>query len=159
MLVELSIYFSRHLYVTCYCYWYCVLCIAAYWQLLLLNEYQSINHDFLNRGQSWRQNRDSVTVWPRLNWTQPLLSSLLIYVTFSDVKPVTIVYYQKFCFADVNVYWKRFKFNLFILCISSAVRYDILTRVNDFTRRRRPFRFAEFGVCYQCSASLYELLY
>jgi len=37
------IYFRRHLYVTCYCYWYCVLCIAAYWQLLLLNEYQSIN--------------------------------------------------------------------------------------------------------------------
>jgi len=24
-------------------YWYCVLCIAAFWQLLIVNEYQSIN--------------------------------------------------------------------------------------------------------------------
>jgi len=38
------IYFRRHLYVTCDCYWYFVLRIAACWQLLLLNEYQS-NHN------------------------------------------------------------------------------------------------------------------
>jgi len=41
-LLHYFIYFRRHLYVTCHCYWYCVLCIAAYWQLLLLNEYQSV---------------------------------------------------------------------------------------------------------------------
>ena len=43
--IHYFIYFRRHLYVTCDCYSYVVLCIAAYWQLLLLNEYQSINKD------------------------------------------------------------------------------------------------------------------
>ena len=48
-------YFISFTLVVIYMYWYCVLCIAAFWQLLIINEYQSINQS-IGYHTKWRRN-------------------------------------------------------------------------------------------------------